>query len=79
MTVTIEGEKQRVTVQQALLLRPRDQAVRGGVWAGKLVQKVIDAFPDGPGEYDHIDFEVGLCNLGRYFSTVDLAISIPNF
>ncbi len=60
MTVTIEGEPRRVTVQQALLLRLRDQALRGEIWAGKLLQKVIGAFPDEPTEYDRIDLDVGL-------------------
>ena len=60
MTVTIEGEPQRVTVQQALLLRLRDEALRGQIWAGKLLQKVVDAIPDSGGEFDHIDLQVGL-------------------
>jgi len=60
VTVTIEGEKQRVTVQQALLLRLRDEALRGQIWAGKLYQKVIDAFPDGGTEFDRIDLDVGI-------------------
>ena len=60
VTMTIEGEQQRVTVQQALLLRLRDQALRGDVWAGKLVKKVVDAIPDSGGEFDHIDQQVGL-------------------
>ena len=60
VTVTGEGEPQRVTVQQALLLRLRDQALRGEVWASKLVQKVIDAIPEGSTEYDHIDLDVGV-------------------
>ena len=60
VTVTIEGEPQRVTVQQALLLRLRDEALRGEIWAGKLVQKVINAFPDSGGEFDHIELQVGL-------------------
>lgn len=57
-TVSIEGELQRVTVQQALLLRLRDQALRGEVWAGKLLQKVIDAIPDGGTQHDIIDWKV---------------------
>ena len=60
VTVTIEGKPQRVTVQQALLLRLRDEALRGAVWADKLVQKVIDAFPEGPDKYDRIDLDVGM-------------------
>jgi hypothetical protein len=60
VTVTSEGEKRRVTVQQALLLRLRDEAVRGQIWAGKLLQKVVDAIPDSGGEFDHIELQVGL-------------------
>lgn len=58
IAVTIEGEPQRVTVQQALLLRLRDQALHGEVWAGKLLQKVVDAIPDSGGVYDHIEAQV---------------------
>ena len=58
--VTVQGKTQRVTVQQALLLRLRDQALRGKVWASKLIQKVIDAIPEGSTEYDHIDLDVGV-------------------
>lgn len=60
VTVTIEGEQQRVTVQQALLLRLRDQALRGEIWAGKLVQKVNDTIPDGGTQHDIIERQVGL-------------------
>ncbi len=60
VTVTIEGEPEPVTVQQALLLRLRDEALRGEVWAVKLLQKLVDASPDSGGEYDHIEREVGL-------------------
>lgn len=60
VTVTIEGEPQRVTVQRALLLRLRDQALRGEIWAGKLLQKVVDAIPDSGGEFDHIEHQMML-------------------
>ncbi len=59
VTVNNQGEPRQVTVQEALLLRLRDEALRGEVWAGKLVQKVIEAFPDGPAEYDRIKLDVG--------------------
>jgi hypothetical protein len=58
VTVTIEGEPQRFTVQQALLLRLRDEALRGQIWADKLLQKVVDAVPDSGGVYDHIETQV---------------------
>jgi len=60
VTVTIDGKPQRVTVQQALLLRLRDEALRGGVWAGKLVKKVVDAIPEDGIEFDRIDLDVGV-------------------
>jgi hypothetical protein len=44
-----------VTVQQALLLRLRDQALRGELWAEKLLQKVIGALPESGSEHDHVD------------------------
>ncbi len=42
------------------MLRLRDEALRGEVWAVKLLQKLVDASPDSGGEYDHIELEVGL-------------------
>jgi hypothetical protein len=47
-------------VQQALLMRLHDEAVRGSIGAGKLYQKVIDAFPEGGTEFDRIDLDVGI-------------------
>ncbi len=58
ITITVDGEPQQVTVQQALLLRLRDEALRGEVWAGKLLQKVVEATPDGGSLYDDIEREV---------------------
>ena len=60
VTITVEDEPQQVTVQQALLLRLRDEALRGEVWAGKLLQKVVDAIPDSGSLYDDIEREVQL-------------------
>jgi hypothetical protein len=60
VTITFEGEPQQVTVQQALLFRLRDEALRGEVWAGKLLQKVVDANPDSGSLYDDIEREVQL-------------------
>ena len=60
MTVNIDGEPKRVTVQQALLLRLRDEILRGEIWASKLLEKMIGAIPDSGGDYDHIDLQVGL-------------------
>ena len=55
VTVTIDGQPEKVTVQQALLLRLRDQALRGELWAEKLLQKVIGALPESGSEHDHVD------------------------
>lgn len=64
VTVTIKGEQQRVTVQQALLLRLRDEALRGQVWAGKLLQKVVEAIPDSGG---HFEMEFDYSGLSELF------------
>jgi hypothetical protein len=42
-------------VQRALLLRLRDQALRGELWAEKLLQKVVAALPESGSEDDRID------------------------
>jgi hypothetical protein len=55
VTVTIDGQPETVTVQKALLLRLRHQALRGAVWAEKLLQKVVAALPESGSEDDHID------------------------
>lgn len=60
VTVTIEGDAETVTVQQALLLRLRHEALRGEIWAGKLLQKVVTAIPDNDDAFDHIEQQVGL-------------------
>jgi hypothetical protein len=52
VTVTIDGQAEKVTVQQALLRRLRDQALRGELWAQKLLQKVIGALPESGSEHD---------------------------
>ena len=58
--VTVEGEQEKVTVQYALLLCLRDQALRGELWAGKLLQKVVAALPESGSESD--PFELRLSN-----------------
>jgi hypothetical protein len=55
VTIIIDGQREKVTVQQALLLRLRDEAVRGELWAGKLLQKVIGALPESGSESEHVD------------------------
>ncbi len=60
VTLTQDGQPEEATVQQALLLRLRDEALRGELWAVKLVQDVMEAMPDHGGVYDRIDREVGL-------------------
>ncbi len=60
VTLTGPGQPEEATVQQALLLRLRDEALRGELWAVKLVQKVMEAMPDSGGIYDRFDQHVGL-------------------
>jgi hypothetical protein len=55
--VTVEGQQERVTVQQALLLRLRDQALRGELWAQKLIQKVVGALPESGSERTLVDMQ----------------------
>jgi hypothetical protein len=71
VTIIVEGEPQQVTVQQALLFRLRDQALRGEVWAGKLLQKVVDAMPDGGSLYDDIEREV---HMFKAFASLKLIV-----
>ena len=60
VTVTVDGQPEKVTVQQALLLRLRDQALHGEVWAEKLLQKVVEAMPESVSKYDDIQVQVGV-------------------
>ena len=55
VTITVEAQPEKVTVQQALLLRLRDQALRGELWAGRLLQKVVAALPESGSENDYVD------------------------
>ena len=59
VTVTVDGQREKVTVQRALLLRLRDQALKGEIWAEKLLQKVVEVIPDSLSKYDDIDRDVG--------------------
>jgi hypothetical protein len=55
LTITVEGQQKQVTVQQALLRRLRDQALRGELWAGKLLQRVVAALPESESESGPVD------------------------
>jgi hypothetical protein len=55
VTITVDGQPEKVSVQQALLRRLRDEALRGELWAGKLLQKVIRALPESGSEYERVD------------------------
>jgi hypothetical protein len=55
VTITVDGQPEKVTVQQALFLRLRDKALRGEFWAGKLLQKVVAALPESESERAPID------------------------
>jgi hypothetical protein len=64
VNVTMDGQPEKVTVQEALLLRLRDQALQGEIWAGKLLQKVVEAIPDSLSEYDQVKKRMGLFRVG---------------
>jgi hypothetical protein len=55
VTITVDGQQEKVTVQQALLRRLRDQALRGELWAQKLTQKVVAALPESESESRPVD------------------------
>ena len=42
-------------MQPALLLRLRDQALRGELWAERLLRKVVGALPESGSEYEQVD------------------------
>jgi Family of unknown function (DUF5681) len=54
VTIITDGQPETVTVQQALLLRLRDQALRGELWAEKLLRRVIGAWPESGSDYEHV-------------------------
>jgi len=55
--VAVEGQQEKITVQQALLLRLRDQALRGELRAGKLLQKIVAALPGSGSESGRVDMQ----------------------
>lgn len=57
VTITVDGQQEKVTVQQALLRRLRDQARRGELWAQKLIQKVVGALPESGSERAPVDMQ----------------------
>jgi Family of unknown function (DUF5681) len=57
VTITVDGQQEKVTVQQALLRRLRDQALRGELWAQKLTQKVVGALPESGSERAPFDMQ----------------------
>jgi hypothetical protein len=54
-------------VQQALLLRLRDHALLGEAWAEKLLRKVVEAIPDRPLKYDHIERQLTFFRAAAHF------------
>ena len=68
VTLTQDGQPEKVTVQEALWLRLRTEALHGELWAVKLVQEVMEAMPDSGGVYDHINQEVDLYRAKTLFS-----------
>jgi hypothetical protein len=57
VTITVDGQQEKVTVQQALLRRLRDQALRGEFWAQRLALKVVAALPESGTESGHVDMQ----------------------
>jgi hypothetical protein len=57
VAITVEGQQKKVTVQLALLLRLRDQALRGELWAQKLAQRILAALPESGSESGSVDME----------------------
>ena len=57
-------------MQQALLLRLRDRALRGELWAEMLLQKVVGALPQSGAEYDPIEMELERLRIARLFDLV---------
>ena len=68
--VTVEGEQEKVTVQYALLLRLRDEALRGELWAQKLLQKVVGALPERGSESDYIEMQLQHFRIQALFNLV---------
>lgn len=58
VTITVNDSRERVTIQQAILLRLRDQALHGEVWANKLLQKIFSACPENTFAYDEIESQL---------------------
>ena len=58
VTITVDGQQETVTVQQALFRRLRDEALRGELWAGKLLQKVVAALPESGSESDPFELQL---------------------
>jgi Family of unknown function (DUF5681) len=70
VTITVDGQREKVTVQQALLLRLRDEALRGKLWAQKLLQKVVGALPESGSEYDYIEMQLQHFRIQALFDLV---------
>ena len=65
VTITVDGQQEKVTVQQALLRRLRDQALRGELWAQKLTQKVVAALPESESESRPVDLQAAVATYDR--------------
>jgi hypothetical protein len=70
VTITVDGQREKVTVQQALLLRLRDEALRGELWAQKLLQKVVGALPERGSESDYIEMQLQHFRIQALFNLV---------
>jgi Family of unknown function (DUF5681) len=57
VTISVDGRQEKLTVQQALLRRLRDQALRGDLRAQKLALKVLAAWPESGSESGRVDMQ----------------------
>jgi Family of unknown function (DUF5681) len=70
ITIIVDGQPEKVAVQQALLLRLRDQALRGELWAQKLLQKVVAALPESRSESDPFERQLRSFRITALFQLI---------
>jgi len=70
VTITVDGQREKVTVQQALLLRLRDEALRGELWAQKLLQTVVAALPESGSESDPFELQLRNFRISTLFRLI---------
>ena len=70
VTITVDGQQEKVKVQQALLRRLRDEALRGELWAQKLIQKVVGALPESGSESDPFELQLRSFRITTLFQLI---------